>query len=346
MGYDVQKPLPLLQDILREIPLVPKLLQQVSQDRREIKNILLGKDSRKLLIIGPCSAWPSEAVLEYARKLKSLSEKVSSHFKIIIRSYLQKSRTSLGWLGPLHQPNPFASSDIEQGIREGREMFLEILKIGLPVSDEAVFLDVYPYFEDILSWVAIGARSSEDPEHRIFASGLDIPVGIKNPTSGYLISAVNAVQVAQTPHDSIIGQSQVHTHGNKYAHLILRGGGGHANYDIKTIQEVINILNNKCVQNKAIIVDASHENCRDEDGNKDPHQQISVLRKVAQSLRKNTEIAPFVKGFMFESFLSTGTQEIISSEKIQYGVSITDPCLGWEATEKCVLNLSRMLTKK
>lgn len=338
MSYQIQNTLPTSQEIKEKFPLSDHLREQVLIDRKEIQAILRGEDSRKLLIVGPCSAWSEEAVLTYAQKLKKLSDEVSDRFKIILRSYLQKSRTANSWLGPLHQIDPSGSVDVEEGIVRGRKLFLQLLEIGLPVSDELVFLDFYPYFDDLLAWAAIGARSSEDPEHRIFASSVDIPIGIKNPTSGYTVSAVNAVCVAQSEQESILNGTQIRTSGNPYAHVILRGGGGQTNYDEKNLKEVINLLNKKNVQHSSILVDASHENCRNEKGEKDPFLQKQVIENVLKSCAHDPAIEKAFKGFMIESFLHTGCQDIASTE-IKSGLSVTDPCLGWEETEKLIKSL-------
>lgn len=342
MNFRIHKTLPSPDLVRSQIPATRDILQKVSQDRKEIKAILSGKDSRKLLIVGPCSAWPIESVIEYAKKLAPLAQKYRPKLKIVLRSYLQKSRSAGGWMGVAHQPNVSGDTDVEQGIGMGRKIFLEILSLGLPVSDELVFLSLYPYFEDLLSWAALGARSSEDPMHRLFVSGLEIPVGIKNPTSGYTVSVVNAVQVAQTSQEFVFGGQQIATSGNPYAHVLLRGGGGKSNYDSQSLQTVLELLNKKCVQNKSILIDASHENCRTEKGEKDPFLQIKVVRDVLHSCQKNSEFFHLVKGFLLESFLHTGEQDI-ASKNIIPGLSITDPCLGWKETHALIQEIAETL---
>ena len=336
MAYSVQKVLPSAQKMLESLPISPEISDQIARDRTEIQNILSGRDPRKMLIVGPCSAWPSESVVEYFEKLKKTAEKVSPKLKIIGRVYIQKPRTTTGWLGPVNQPDPFADPDVEKGLIYCRKMMIEILKLGFPIADEAVFTHKKGYLMDLPSWIAIGARSTEDQEHRIFASLLDCPVGLKNPTSGSISIGINSIVAAQHPHVFVIDGQQVQTSGNAFAHLILRGGSGKPNFQAPFIEKAIQKMHEKNVQNPAILVDASHENCLDpETGKKNPRRQPEILDAVLESARQNPEIARAVKGFMVESFLEPGNQnvaEFAPSNPPKFGQSITDPCLSLPET--------------
>lgn len=342
MTYIVQKQLPSAQEVLKKLPLSPQLEAQVAQDRKEIEAILSGKDERKLLIIGPCSAWPDTAVVQYAQKMKPLADQVSDKIKVVMRVYLQKPRTTVGWLGAMNQIDPYADPDIEKGIYYSRAMMLKVLEIGLPMADEAVFTHNDGYVVDLLSWVAIGARSTEDQEHRIFASMIDIPVGMKNPTSGNIKIGINSLKAAQSPHVFAIHGQQIQTAGNPYAHFILRGGDKKPNCGFEKLQSISKEYLDSELLNPSIIVDASHENCIGEDGQKNCMLQPSVVFDVLHSMKKEDNIKKIVKGFMVESYLKSGAQNVdhfSSKEELEYGKSITDGCLGWEETVAFVLDL-------
>lgn len=289
-----------------------------------------------LVIVGPCSAWPHQATLEYAKKLKKLEEKLRDKLKIVMRVYIQKPRTAKGWTGPVNQPDPFAPADIGEGIRYARSLMVQVIEMGLPIADEAVFTHNAKGFIELLSWVAIGARSTEDQEHRIFASAIECPVGMKNPTSGSLEIGVNSIIAAQSGHTAVFNSSQVETHGNPFAHLVLRGGMDRPNYHVEDIMIAKKHLEAAKVSNPSIVIDASHDNCK-VDGVKDPIQQLNVAHEVLYALKLYPHLRKLVKGFMFESFLKSGCQKL---EKLtpktvdEDGLSITDPCLSWEQTEQ------------
>ncbi|MBT4385168.1 3-deoxy-7-phosphoheptulonate synthase [Candidatus Peregrinibacteria bacterium] len=291
---------------------------QIETHREEIKAILSGEDKRMLIIVGPCSAWPAEKVIEYAKKLKPLADELEDKLKIIMRVFTQKPRTIAGWMGPLWQPDPKLPADIKKGEKYARELMLKIAEIGLPIADEALFLQSTETFLDLLSWTVIGARSTEDQEHRIFASKLMIPTGMKNPTSGSVRIGVNSVTAAQHSHPAISEGKQIQTKGNPYAHLVLRGGGKGPNYSLDRLQRAAELLKEKQIKNPAVLVDTSHENCRI-NGVKNPKFQINVVSDVLQSLKTNPELKDTIKGFMIESFLEEND-------------SITDPCLPWNDT--------------
>lgn len=347
MSYEVQKVLPRAAFVRDKFPLTDKLKAQVEQDRKEISDILAGRDDRKILIVGPCSAWPSEAVLEYAQKLKPIADKVSDKLKIIMRAYIQKPRTTVGWVGPVNQPDPYAEPDIEKGIYYCREMMIKVLELGYAIADEAVYTHKKGYFTDLYSYLAIGARSTEDQEHRIFASLVDHPVGMKNTTSGDMATGVNSIIAAQFSHVFVIDGQQIKTSGNPYAHLVLRGGGGKPNCDVETLKKAIALLHKKEVQNPAIVVDISHDNSIDpQTGKKDPLLQPKVLEQVLADMENDEQIASSVKGFMCESYLLDGGQNLNACTKaseLEYGKSVTDGCLGLEKTEQMMLALAERL---
>ena len=341
MNYTIIKKLPSIEEIIQAIPLSFAAQQKVLQDRREVNAILDGKDKRLLMIVGPCSAWPNEAVLEYARRLRQLNEKVKHALKLIMRVYIQKPRTTKGWTGPVNQPNPFLPADIEAGIRYTREMMVNIVEMGLPIADEALFTHHSRGFLELLSWVAVGARSSEDQEHRVFASSIDCAVGMKNPTQGSLFVAVNSVIAAQHSHVMVIDGHEVRTKGNSHAHVVLRGSYDGPNYANKSILEVKKYMDDNDVLNPSVIIDVSHDNCL-VNGKKDPTLQPAIILAVMDNIKNNPALKKMVKGFMVESFLKEGNQKIDEKnpENTDYnGLSITDPCLGWEQTEAMLLAL-------
>lgn len=342
MSYTIIKKLPPVEEIIQAIPLSEAGYQQVMRDRQEIENILAGHDDRLIVIVGPCSAWPKEAVLEYAAKLVQLNEEVKHALKLIMRVYIQKPRTTKGWKGPLNQPDPLGPPDIEAGMRYARDMMVKVVEMGLPISDEALFTHNAKGFLELLSWVAIGARSSEDQEHRVFASSLDCPVGLKNPTHGSIAVGVNSVVAAQFPHVAAIDGYEVETQGNPYAHLVLRGSNHAPNYSITHLEEAQHHMQVHKIKNQAIIIDVSHDNCLI-NGKKDHHLQPNIISEILNNLKTRPDLKKLVKGFMIESFLQDGNQQVDSahSDKInREGLSITDPCLGWAQTETALLNLA------
>ena len=347
MGFTIQNTLPTAAEVLEKFPLDEATTQDVKRHQQEIKDIISGKDHRKLMIVGPCSAWRKEAVLEYAQKLKPLADKVEKEIKVVMRVYIQKPRTTVGWLGPINQPDPFAEPDLTAGTYYCREMMVEVAKLGLPIADEALFTHNDSYFVDLISWIAIGARSTEDQEHRIFASMIPHPVGLKNPTSGEIQKGVNSIVAAQYEHVFGFHGNQIKTHGNPHAHLILRGGNGQPNYSTPHLQEAIDCLKKSAVQNPAILVDVSHDNsiCP-QAKTKDPLKQPAIIKNVLMSMQSDPEIMKYTKGFMVESFLKSGKQGVkadMTIDDLEYGKSITDGCLDWDTTETMILDLAQEL---
>lgn len=336
MNLTIIKKIPAVEDIISAFPLSSEGHRRIANDRQEIQNILSGKDDRLLAIVGPCSAWPYDAVLAYAERLKRVSDAIQKRVKVVLRLYIQKPRTAKGWTGPVNQPDPFLPADIEKGIAYSRSLMVRAIELGLPIADEAVFTHNARGFIELLSWLAIGARSTEDQEHRIFASAVECPVGMKNPTSGRIDIGVNSIVAAQHPHTAVLNGYQVETRGNVYAHLVLRGGTDGPNYSAPHLREAARILKEQGVKNPAVIIDASHDNCK-KDGRKNHALQMDVVRETLATLQKEPECKRIVKGFMIESFLKGGSQKVenCTSETIdREGLSITDPCLSWEETER------------
>jgi 3-deoxy-7-phosphoheptulonate synthase len=320
-------------------------IQKIIYHRQEIKDILAGKNSRLILIIGPCSAWPQSSVLEYARRLLNLSQQVDDVIKIIMRVYTQKPRSTKGWVGTIHQPNPFSVPDIEEGFKYSYKMLANVAEMGLPIAAEAVFTNYRNGFIELLSWIAIGARSSENHEHRIFASSINTPVGLKNPTSGCPLIGVNSVVAAQHQHTSIIDRQQVETYGNPYAHLVLRGGNNAPNYSLSHLKIVRDSMLLHNLKNPSVIIDASHDNSI-VNGQKNYRIQPDIIFETINNIQTNRELRELVKGFMVESFIKPGNQKIdgLKPADIDYeGLSITDSCLGWEETEDFIKKLALQL---
>lgn len=345
MSYTTIKKLPSAEEIIQSIPLSIEGHAKILQDRQEVNNILEGIDKRLLMIVGPCSAWPNEAVLEYARRLVSLNKKLEHTLKLVMRVYIQKPRTTKGWTGPVNQPNPFSSPDIEAGVRYTRKMMVDVIEMGLPIADEALFTHNAKGFLELLTWVAVGARSSEDQEHRVFASAINCAVGMKNPTHGSLSIAVNSVVAAQHPHVAVLDGYEVQTHGNSHAHVVLRGGNHAPNYSIDHLAEIIKHMNVHHVINPSVIIDASHDNCLI-NGKKDPSLQSNIILDVLKSIENKPDLKNLVKGFMVESYLKEGNQKIDEHHPENTdlnGLSITDPCLGWDQTEEMLLRLAKII---
>ncbi len=344
MSYTVIKRLPAAEEIIRAFPLSLSAYEKIIKDRQEIKDILEGKDNRLIMIVGPCSAWPNEAVLEYSERLLELNKKVEHVLKLVMRMYIQKPRTTKGWTGPVNQPDLFSPPDIEAGVRYTRAMMVKVIEMGLPIADEALFTHNAKGFLELLSWVAIGARSAEDQEHRIFASALNCAVGMKNPTHGSLEIAVNSIVAAQHQHVAVFDGDEVQTHGNSHAHLVLRGSNHTPNYSIAHLEEVKKHMEAHDILNPSVIIDASHDNCL-VNGKKDHRLQPKIVLDIMERLNNRPDLKKLVKGFMVESFIKEGRQNVDTTQPSALdlsGLSITDPCLSWEKTEEFLLELARV----
>ena len=308
----------------------------------EIKNVFLGKSKKFILVIGPCSADNEESVIEYINRLRTIQEKVKDQIIIIPRIYTNKPRTTgIGYKGMLHQPDPLQEEDMLKGLIAIRRLHMRAIKeTGFSCADEMLYSENHRYLSDLLSYVAVGARSVEDQQHRLTASGLDIPVGMKNPTGGDLVVMLNAISAAQHSHTFIYRGWEVTSTGNDLTHAILRGyvnkdGSTTANYYYDDLVNLINLYFNNNFKNPAIIVDTNHSN-----SNKQYEKQIEIAMDVLHSMSINKDINNAVKGLMIESYLEDGCQKVDGGI---YGKSITDPCLGWDKTEKLILNIANKL---
>ena len=307
---------------------------------RLIRDVITGESDKFLVIVGPCSADNEDSVCEYTNRLAKVQEKVADRLVLVPRIYTNKPRTTgEGYKGMLHQPDPEAKPDILAGILAIRHMHIRsISETGLTAADEMLYPDNWHYLSDILSYVAIGARSVENQEHRLMVSGLDIPVGMKNPTSGDFSVMLNSVVAAQGGHDFISRGWEVRTEGNPLTHTILRGavnkhGNTIPNYHYEDIQLLLEKYEERNLENPAVLIDANHSN-----SGKKYKQQIRIVKEILHSRRIDEDIRKLVKGVMIESYLVEGCQQI-GADHI-YGKSITDPCLGWEDTEKLLYTIA------
>ena len=325
-----------------------KALEPMSEEMKEIKagrdrlirDVITGESDKFLVIVGPCSADNEDAVCEYTNRLAKVQEKVADRLVLVPRIYTNKPRTTgEGYKGMLHQPDPEAKPDILAGILAIRHMHIRsISETGLTAADEMLYPDNWHYLSDILSYVAIGARSVENQEHRLMVSGLDIPVGMKNPTSGDFSVMLNSVVAAQGGHDFISRGWEVRTEGNPLTHTILRGavnkhGNTIPNYHYEDIQLLLEKYEERNLENPAVLIDANHSN-----SGKKYKQQIRIVKEILHSRRIDDDIRRLVKGVMIESYLVEGCQQIGTDHV--YGKSITDPCLGWEDTEKLLYTIA------
>ncbi len=337
-----KRKLPIPKEIKEQYPLTAELAQVKARRDKEIADVFTGKSGKMVLIIGPCSADREDAVLEYCERLAKLQEAVSDKLVLIPRVYTNKPRTTGdGYKGLLHQPDPRKTSDMLEGVIAIRRLHTNVLaNTGLPTADEMLYPDNYRYLSDLLSYVAVGARSVENQEHRLTSSGIDIPVGMKNPTSGDISVMLNSIMAAQHPHTFIYRGWEVDTTGNPLAHAILRGyvnkhGESMPNYHFEELERLYNAYTAKGLQNMALIVDANHAN-----SGKKYQEQPRICKEVLHSCRHSGEIKSIVKGFMVESYLEPGCQKI--GEGV-YGKSITDPCLGWEETIRLVQDIADLI---
>ena len=337
-----KRKLPIPKEIKEQYPLTAELAQVKARRDKEIADVFTGKSGKMVLIIGPCSADREDAVLEYCERLAKLQEAVSDKLVLIPRVYTNKPRTTGdGYKGLLHQPDPRKTSDMLEGVIAIRRLHTNVLaNTGLPTADEMLYPDNYRYLSDLLSYVAVGARSVENQEHRLTSSGIDIPVGMKNPPSGDISVMLNSIMAAQHPHTFIYRGWEVDTTGNPLAHAILRGyvnkhGESMPNYHFEELERLYNAYTAKGLQNMALIVDANHAN-----SGKKYQEQPRICKEVLHSCRHSGEIKSMVKGFMVESYLEPGCQKIGDGV---YGKSITDPCLGWEETIRLVQDIADLI---
>lgn len=324
----------------QQLPISDAVAEHVERSRQTLRNILDRKDKRLFVVVGPCSVHDTQAAIEYAERLVKLSEQVNDELFIVMRVYFEKPRTTVGWKGLINDPYLDGSFQIEKGMTLGRELMLKINELGLPIANEALDPISPQYMQDLISWSAIGARTTESQTHREMASGLSVPIGFKNGTDGSLGVAINALQSVSSGH-SFLGidvegkVSIVHSSGNQYSHIVLRGGGGKPNYDSVNVRLTERELreNNLPVN---IMVDCSHAN-----SNKDPELQPLVLDNIAQQILEGNQS---IIGVMLESHLKGGSQKLTADKsQLEYGKSITDGCISWETTETTLLQLAQKL---
>ena len=342
MSFEFVRKLPTPQEIKDQYPVPAELVALKENRDKEIADVFTGKSDKFLLIIGPCSADNEDAVLDYVSRLSKVQEKVKDKLILIPRIYTNKPRTTgQGYKGMLHQPDPEKKPDMLNGLLAIRHMHIRSMKeTGLTAADEMLYPENYQYFSDILSYVAIGARSVENQQHRLTASGMEIPCGMKNPTSGNLSVMLNSVVAAQSNHTFLYRGYEVNTTGNPLTHTILRGSVNKheqsiPNYHYEDLILLYNLYQEKNLVNPAVIVDANHSN-----SNKQHMEQIRITKDILHSRNNSTELKSFVKGIMIESYIENGAQKI--GEHI-YGKSITDPCLGWPESENLIYNVADLV---
>ena len=334
--------LPIPQEVKAEFPLTERMIKVKDERDEAIRAVFDGRSDKFLLVIGPCSADHSEPVLEYISRLRRIADQVSDKIIIIPRIYTNKPRTTgQGYKGMLHQPDPEAKPDMYKGIVAIRELHMAALRdYDFSCADEMLYPENHRYLSDLLSYVAVGARSAENQQHRLTASGVGIPVGMKNPTGGDLSVMMNSIVAAQSSHTFIYRGWEVTSAGNPYAHAILRGyvdsaGRSVSNYHYEDLLRVEELYEKSSLTNPSIIVDTNHNN-----SGKKYLEQIRIAKDIVHSRNQNADIKRLVKGLMIESYLEDGAQ---STGDHVFGKSITDPCLGWEKTEQLILDIADKL---
>lgn len=340
MGMKINKELPLPADLKAEYPLSEEIKELKQKRDREIRDIFTGQSDKFIVLVGPCSADNEDSVCEYVNKLAEVNQKVSDKLMIIPRIYTNKPRTTgTGYKGMLHQPEPDKAPDLLAGIIAIRKMHIRaILEGGMTAADEMLYPENRSYLDDILSYEAVGARSVENQQHRLTASGMDIPVGMKNPTSGDFSVMLNSVVAAQSTHNFIYRGMDVTTDGNDLAHVILRGGVDkygtcNPNYHYEDLVRLLHMYEERDLKYPAAVIDVNHSN-----SNKQYKEQIRIVSEVLHSRNYNPKLKNLIKGVMIESYLEEGSQSIDSARI--YGKSITDPCLGFEDTEELIFKIA------
>ncbi len=342
MSMDFKRKLPIPKDVKAQYPLSENEILKKQQNDQEIRAVFDGSSDKFLLIIGPCSADHKEPVLEYISRLAKIQEQVKDKIFIVPRIYTNKPRTTgAGYKGMLHQPDPENAPDMLKGIIAIRDLHLSALRdYGFSCADEMLYPENHRYLSDLLGYVAIGARSVENQQHRLVSSGIDEPVGMKNPTSGDMTVMMNSITAAQSSHTFLYRGWEVQSSGNPYAHAILRGyidfaGKCVSNYHYEDLKKLNELYNNTELLNPSVIVDCNHAN-----SGKKYLEQIRIAMEVVNNRRHNDDIKKLVKGLMIESYIEDGA---VSRDEHTFGKSITDPCLGWEKTEKLILDIANKL---
>lgn len=342
MSLHFVKKVPTVQELQELLPMTPEL-QQIKKNRDEqIRKVFTGESDKFIMIIGPCSADNETAVLDYVARLAKVQEEVKDKILIIPRIYTNKPRTTgAGYKGMLHQPDPEKAPDLFEGVKAIRKMHIDAIEAtGLTAADEMLYSENWQYLEDILSYVAIGARSVEDQQHRIVTSGMDIPAGMKNPTSGDLTVMMNSCMAGQMKHTFLYTGWETKTDGNDLVHCILRGavnkhGQSISNYHYEDLMLLVELYEKFQLKNPACIVDANHNN-----SGKKWAEQPRIVKEVLHSMRHSADIRKLVKGVMVESYIENGNQPVDGG---CYGKSITDPCLGWELSRELILEVADLL---
>lgn len=342
MSMNFKRRLPIPKEIREEMPLSPEMAEKKVEFDAQVAAIIRGESSRKLLVIGPCSADREDSVLEYTSRLAHLQEQVRDKILIVPRVYTNKPRTKgVGYKGLLHNPDPEGADDLLEGVKAIRHMHLSVVEeTGMFTADEMLYPANYQYLIDLLAYVAIGARSVENQEHRLVASGIPVPVGMKNPTGGSTAVMLNSIYAAQAKQTFIYRNWEVETTGNPLAHALLRGyvgldGINYPNYHYEYLERLVATYTADKYENPAIIVDCNHDN-----SGKRPLEQIRIANEVLDSCSRNPDIAGAFRGFMVESYIEDGNQPVGGGV---FGKSITDPCLGWDKTAQFVLNMADRL---
>ena len=341
MNMNFLRKLPTPQDIKNLYPLDEDLAKIKKQNDEEIAKVFKGESNKLILVIGPCSADREDAVIDYIKRLRKVQDDVKDQIIIIPRIYTNKPRTTgAGYKGMLHQPNPLSDPDMLKGLIAIRKLHMRALEeTHFSCADEMLYPENHRYLSDLLSYVAVGARSVEDQQHRLTASGLDIPVGMKNPTSGDLSVMMNSINAAQHSHTFIYRGWEVVSEGNPLSHAILRGyvdkrGNSHPNYHYEDLITLCELYEKSGLINPGVIVDTNHAN-----SGKKWHEQVRIAKEIMHSTRHNEKVFKLVKGLMIESYIEDGCQK---ADEGVYGKSITDPCLGWEKTEKLIYDLAEL----
>lgn len=342
MNMEFERKLTIPMEVKKMYPVSAEMQKNVEARAKVLEDIFSGRDDRIVLIIGPCSADNPDSVLDYISRLRKVQEQVEDKVFIVPRIYTNKPRTTgSGYKGLLHQPNPTEKPDMFKGILATRALHMRALQeTGFSCADEMLYPENHRYVDDLLAYVAVGARSVENQEHRLVASGIPIPVGMKNPTGGDLSVMMNAITAAQRGHTFIYRGWEVHSQGNQYAHAILRGymnkhGQSLPNYHYEDLAQLAALYAAGDYQNPAAIIDTNHAN-----SGKNPFEQTRIAMEVLHARRHNDDIKRLVKGFMIESYIEDGAQK---PDGGCYGKSITDPCLGWEKSERLILDIADSL---
>ena len=342
MNCEFKRKLPIPKDIKEMYPVTPEMEKLKKERDEEIAKVFRSESDKFVLVIGPCSADREDSVLDYISRLAPVQEKVKDKIVIIPRIYTNKPRTNgSGYKGMLHKPDPTGESDMLKGIIAIRDIHMRAIKeTGFTCADEMLYPENYRYLSDILSYVAVGARSTENQQHRLTASAIDVPVGMKNPTGGDLSVMMNSILAGQNGHTFLYRGWEVKSTGNDLTHAILRGyvdkrGNSHPNYHYEDLIELCELYNEKGLKNPGAIIDANHSN-----SGKKYLEQIRICKDLMYSMKQNNDIRKIVKGIMIESYIEDGCQSV--SDGV-YGKSITDPCLGWDKTEKLIYDIAESL---